>query len=248
MKYAKKLIAALLCGTMLLALCLSGCNRQETVDTENESHTASRTQGISYDVSLGSVTDYSVILPVMATESEKYAAEELISYVEQITGVTLAYAEDTDYTDSKVISVGRTTFLETSGEVADEAVLGSDGFVMKTKGNALLICGGEDRGTIYGVLDFLEYHLGVKFLTSDATYIPEAENALVYQCDRTEIPAFAYRVFLDADGFYNTDPQISVHHRFTSEYLKISEDMGGNIKWYQEHATHNALFWAQTER
>ena len=246
MMKTKKFIAALLCGTMLLSGCLSGCNQEETSDPAEVNH-ASRTQGISYDVSLGSVTEYSVMLPVMATESEKYAAGELISHVEQITGVTLAYTDDSTYTDAKVISVGRTAFLETSGEAADKTVLGSDGFVMKTKGSALLICGGEDRGTIYGVLDFLEYHLGVKFLTADDTYIPDKENALVYQCDRTEIPAFEYRLFLDADGFYNENPEINVHHRFTSEYLKIPEDMGGNMKWYQEHATHNALFWAQIE-
>lgn len=246
MMKTKKFIAALLCGTMLLSGCLTGCNQEETSDPAEAYHT-SRTQGISYDVSLGSVTEYSVMLPVMATESEKYAAKELISHVEQITGVTLAYTDDSAYTDAKVISIGRTAFLESSGEAADKTVLGSDGFIMKTKGNALLICGGEDRGTIYGVLDFLEYHLGVKFLTADYTYIPDAEKALVYQCDRTEIPAFEYRLFLDADSFYNENPEINVRHRFTSEYLRISEDMGGNMKWYQEHATHNALFWAQIE-
>ena len=71
---------------------------------------------------------------------------------------------------------------------------------------------------------------------------------MVYACDRTEIPAFHYRVYLDADAFYNRDPEFQVHHRFTSEYLKISEDMGGNMKWWQGYETHNALAWAQTEQ
>ncbi len=249
MKKINRILAFLLCAVMLFGS-LAGC-RQEQPEQQAQGEQngyASRTQGIDFDTVLGNVSEYSVIISTLATESEKYAAETLVDYVEQITDVKLPYVSDSDYADSKVISVGRTAFLESSGIVADAETLGSDGFILKTRGDALLICGGADRGTIYGVLDFLEYHLGVKFLTADDTYIPEASQALVYASDRTEIPAFDYRVFLDADAFYNNNSEINVHHRFTSEYLKLSEEMGGNIRWYQDHPTHNALFWAQTEK
>lgn len=254
MKKRNRFLALALCCTLLLSVCMTGCRQNSAQQGENEESinpnisAASRTQGIDFSAVLGNVAEYSVILSSLATESEKYAAQQLITYVEQITGVRMSYSADGEYTDSKVISVGRTDFLESAGVTADAVTLGTDGFVMKNKGNALLICGGSDRGTIYGVLDFLEYHLGVKFLTSDCTYIPDGEQAMVYACDRTEIPTFTYRVYLDADAFYNRDPEFQVHHRFTSEYLKISEDMGGNIKWWQDHPTHNALFWAQTEQ
>ena len=254
MKKRNRFLALALCCTLLLSVCMTGCRQNSAQQGENEESinpnisAASRTQGIDFSAVLGNVAEYSVILSSLATESEKYAAQQLITYVEQITGVRMSYAADGEYTDSKVISVGRTDFLESAGVTADAVTLGTDGFVMKNKGNALLICGGSDRGTIYGVLDFLEYHLGVKFLTADCTYIPDQEQAAVYACDRTEIPAFNYRVLLDADAFYNTDPEFQVHHRFTSEYLKISEDMGGNMKWWQGYETHNALAWAQAEQ
>ena len=255
MKKLNKLLALLLCGTIVLSVCMAGCRQDPAEQVAGNTEiinpnvsVASRTQGIDFSVVLGDVADYSVILASLATESEKYAAQQLITYVEQITGVVMPYAADGAYLDSKVISVGRTDFLESSGVTVDSKALGTDGFMMKNKGNALLICGGSDRGTIYGVLDFLEYHLGVKFLTSDCTYVPVGEQAVVYACDRTEIPAFQYRVVLDADSFYNTDPEFQVHHRFTSEYVYISENMGGNMKWWQDHPTHNALFWAQTEK
>lgn len=254
MKKRNRVLALALCCTLLLSVCMTGCRQDpaqqgETKESINPNvSAASQTQGIDFNVVLGNVADYSVILSSLATESEKYAAQQLITYAEQITGVRMPYAADGNYSDSKVISVGRTDFLESSGVTVDAGALGTDGFVIKNKGNALLICGGSDRGTIYGVLDFLEYHLGVKFLTSDYTYIPGGEQAVVYACDRTEIPAFHYRVYLDADAFYNRDPEFQVHHRFTSEYLKISEDMGGNMKWWQGYETHNALAWAQTEQ
>ena len=254
MRKINKFLALVLCCVLLLSLCVTGCGKEPAEQAGDQElinsnvSVTSRTQGIDFGVALGNVAEYSVVLSPLATESEKYAAQQLITYVEKITGVHMPYAADGEYTDSKVISVGRTVFLETSGVTADDRVLGTDGFVMKNVGNALLICGGSDRGTVYGVLDFLEYHLGVKFLTADCTYIPGEEQAVVYACDRTEIPAFNYRVLLDADAFYNANPEFQVHHRFTSEYLNISEDMGGNMKWWQGYETHNALAWAQVEK
>lgn len=255
MRKLNKLLALILCCALLLSLCMTGCGKKPTEQGTGDSEpvnpnvsATSRTQGIDFGEALGNVAEYSVIISTLATESEKYAAQQLITYVEQITGVAMPYAADGVYSDSKVISVGRTEFLESSGVTADAGTLGTDGFVMKNKSNALLICGGGDRGTIYGVLDFLEYHLGVKFLTADCTYIPQGEQAMVYACDRTEIPAFNYRVYLDADCFYNTNTEFQVHHRFTSEYLNISEEMGGNMKWWQGYETHNALAWAQAEQ
>ncbi|MBO5049007.1 MAG: DUF4838 domain-containing protein [Oscillospiraceae bacterium] len=253
MRKMNKILTFVLCCVLLLSVGMTACHQEKaekngrTEQINPNVSAASRTQGIDFDAVLGNVAEYSVILSPLATESEKYAAQQLITYVEQITGVAMPYAADGEYTDSKVISVGRTAFLESAEVTADASTLGTDGFVMKNKGSALLICGGSDRGTIYGVLDFLEYHLGVKFLTSDCTYVPRDAQAVVYACDRTEIPAFHYRVYLDADAFYNRDPEFQVHHRFTSEYLKISEDMGGNMKWWQGYETHNALAWAQTE-
>ncbi len=246
MKQFKRVLAFLLCAVTLLGM-VTGCKQTEQLRQEQTAY-ASPTQGIDYETVLGNVTDYSVLIPALATDSEKYSANMLVEYVEKITGVTLPYVSDNSYTDSRVISVGRTAFLESSGLTADSESLGLDGFIMKSKGNALLICGGSDRGTVYGVLDFLEYHLGVKFLTADYTYIPEAEQALVYASDRTEIPAFAYRVYLDPDAFYNENPEINLQHRFTSEYVKLTEEQGGNIKWFQDRPTHNSLFWAQVEK
>ncbi len=245
MKYIKIVLTFLLCAVMLLSV-LSGCGKTEQ---QPQAQTyVSQTEGIDFDTVLGNVREYTVVISTLATDSEKYAADTLISYVAQITGVTLPYGADTAYTDSKVISIGRTAFLESSEIAFDADALGSDGFIMKSKGNALLLCGGSDRGTIYSVLDFLEYHLGVKFLTADYTYIPETENALIYSSDRTQIPAFDYRVYLDADAFSNENPEFNLHHRFTSEYLKLSDEMGGNIKWFQDRPTHNSLYWAGIEK
>ncbi len=250
MKKLKKAVPIFLASLLAFSV-LTGCKgcKQETppiVEEEEEDifEHASTRQGIDYANPIANVSEYSVALSSLPTETEKYAAEQLVNYVKQITGKTLPYATDGNYVNQKIISIGRTRFLETSGIAADKATLGNDGFVMKTKDSALLICGGGDRGTLYGVYDFLEYCLDVKWLSSTDTYVPQNVEAKVYQADRTEVPAFDYRVYLDTPSFMNDNATFATTSRFTSEYLSIPDSMGGNIKWSQTYMTHNSLQWA----
>ncbi len=218
-------------------------------DNPNENYSSAlRTQGIDFGSSVGLVKDYAVVIPANATETEKYAAEQLVKYVLKVTGKTLNHLADGSAVSGKIISVGRTAALESSGLKVDKSELKSDGFIVKTKNESLYICGGEDRGTLYGVYDFLEYFLGVKFLTADVTYVPENPSASVFKADRTEIPAFDYRVYLDPSSFYNDSTELTTARRFTSEYLKIPESAGGNLKWYQGYDTHNALQWVKVTK
>lgn len=250
MKYLKKLTALILSAAAVLSVA-GGCKKDDNKPDDNGDKigiTASRTQGIDFSSTLGEAKDYFVVIPSAATETEKYAAEQLIKYVKAVTGTQISYRSDGAYSGGKVISVGRTEFMDTADISADETELGSDGFIVKNKNSAVFICGGEDRGTLYGVYDFLEYQLGVKWLTSDTTYIPDNANANVYQSDRMEIPAFEYRVYLDPASFDNDSTEFSTARRFTSEYLHIPDSAGGNLKWWQGYETHNSLQWAQVEK
>lgn len=242
----KKSISSIVLSLLLLITFLGGCapkNQPSGITPENETY-ASRTAGIDFSDEIGKVREYSVLISSSASETEMYAAERLIYYVEQVTGVILSYRADGSYANEKVISIGETDFLTSSGITVDVSELGNDGFVIKSNGDALLICGGSDRGTLYGVFDFIEYYLGVKFLTAEVTYIPQNAEAAVYRSDRTEIPAFEYRVYLDPSSFYNDSTEFTVARRFTSEYLNIPESAGGNLKWFQGYETHNSLYWA----
>ena len=207
-----------------------------------DGESVSRTQGIDFSSELGQFKDYSVVISSNATATEKYAAEQLVKYGEQVIGKRLPIVND-ELGGEAVISVGHTARLSGSGVAADAAELKNDGFVVKSKGKTLFLCGGGERGTLYAVYDFLEYFLGVKWLTADVTYIPENPTACVYKADRKEIPAFDYRIYLDPSTFYNDSTDFSTARRFTSEYLKIPENAGGNLKWYQGYDTHNSLQW-----
>jgi len=144
-----KIVAAILPLAVALTACVSCKKSTDPADTETK--TVSRTQGIDFDEELGNVADYSVLISGEATATETYAADQLVKYVQEVTGETIEYVTDKRFSDEKIISVGRTNFFETSGVEANETELGADGFIIKNKSASLLICGGDDRGTLYGV-------------------------------------------------------------------------------------------------
>lgn len=219
--------------------------QQESVDV------VSPTDGYDYTVELGKITDYKVVIPENATGAEQYAAEALSSYVKEITGKAMAYGSEYDsLTDTKAIVLGATRHWDSMGFTYTEEDLNGDGFVIKTVGDDVFVRGALDRGTIYGALDLVEYMLGVKFLTEDYTYIPADAEAKVCAVDKVSIPAFRYRAYLDDAIFANKNKDYAIRRRYTSDYLTLSEDLGGNIKMFRDfkyNNTHNSLEYINLE-
>ena len=54
--------------------------------------------------------------------------------------------------------------------------LEADGFVIMTDSMRLIIAGGNEKGTLYGVYTFLEKYLGCRLYSPDVKFIPELEN------------------------------------------------------------------------
>ena len=110
----------------------------------------------------------SIVVPVGSTSAE---AAELQKYVEKVSGAKLEIvAEDKLAT---VKSEGR-VFVGTclaAKRVVDLKKLQPEGFVIKTDGNDIFIVGRDATdagtpvaGTFYGVCEFLERYLGVRWL------------------------------------------------------------------------------------
>ncbi len=255
----RKRLFSLLGVMIMLTGALTGCKPNEDDSSSGLDNGASEetvevvspSEGYDYATELGKVTDYKVIISENATGAEKYAAETLIFYVKEVTGKTLAYGNENDsLTDTKVFVVGATRHWNTMEFPYTEEDLNGDGFVLKTVNDDIFIRGAIDRGTIYGALDVVEYMLGVKFLTEDYTYIPDNGQAKACAVDKVSIPAFRYRAYLDDTIFANKNKDYAIRRRYTSDYLTISEDLGGNIKMFRDfkyNNTHNSLEYINLE-
>ena len=173
-------------------------------------------------------TDYRIVVPEMPSEANSFAAEELSNYIYKSSSVRLEIEEDSgDYSKAdKVISIGETSMLEKFGPSVDYSKFNNDGFIIYTAGDAVMINGESDRGTLYGVYDFLEKFVGIRFLTQTSTYIPEKEEIYVHDLSIKEIPTFTMRSFLSKQIV--TDPLFGAHMRMSSVWAADMEEYGGS--------------------
>ncbi len=192
------------------------------------------------------VSDYKIVIGKEYSQTEYFAATEMQTFIEQSTGARLPVVLDTAVAydeNTKVISIGNTSFVSEVDSNVNYSTFNEDGFFLKSKGKSLFINGACDRGTLYGVYDYLEKYVGVKFLAKDCTYVPTLNKLDFLMLDETEIPAFAIRVFLTGSIF--SDSLFLARNRMhAQEHVTASEQYGGDIA--MNGFCHNTITFVPT--
>ncbi|HQM99811.1 MAG TPA: alpha-glucuronidase family glycosyl hydrolase, partial [Candidatus Hydrogenedentes bacterium] len=128
-----------------------------------------------------------------ASPSEKHAAEEFQYFFKACTGVTLPIQEVTGVTETPMILLGCGPVARELGVAPDKEALGEQGYYMKTVVPHLVIAGTPEAGTLYGVYDFLENRLGVRWYATDETKTPETDTLALPQEDGLRKPVIQWR-------------------------------------------------------
>ena len=108
------------------------------------------------------IEDWQIYVSAQAGPSEQYAAEEFQYWFEKAYGNRLTLT-NTKTRDGQ-IQIG---LVEESADVDQ-----SEAFQIEVAPDLVKITGQGVRGTLYGVYQFLEDGLGVRFLTADHTHVP----------------------------------------------------------------------------
>lgn len=237
-----KFLSLLLVLSMFLTM-LAACNNDLAVDgtpddgQQNEEIQPDDVQGEEvveepFDGTLklvvDGVSDYVIVRGENAYISEVTASTELQSYLKQITGVEIPIVTDETPAVAKEIVVGKTN-REAEGEF-DREELGDDGLVIKSDEHKLFLVGGEQRGTLYAVYEFLEAYLGCRFYTVDFELVPETKTITLETIEEDkQIPVFDYR---DAHWSVYSSENISVKRRLNSWTggNRVSEEFGGSFR------------------
>lgn len=135
------------------------------------------------DLTISAIQDWRITVSDDASASEKYAAEEFQNWFNQATGLTLPLvtAQDNANADNGQIAIGAL------------ATLGDENIQITVESGRVQIQGGLPRGVLYAVYQFLEELVGIRFLTAEHTYIPDA-SALKIPCGSyTYAPPFSFR-------------------------------------------------------
>lgn len=142
-------------------------------------------------------TRYQIVLAADATEPEQFAAEELVTYLEQVTGAALPVVAQA-VEGSPAIYLGWTSFAKAQGIALAE--LGEEEWVLRTVGDSLIITGGRPRGTLYGVYEFLEEVVGCHWLDPDTEIVPDRPTLEIDSLGIRAKPQFWQRWLMSGEG------------------------------------------------
>ncbi len=182
-------------------------------------------------------SEHVIVLADDASPSEKHAAAELQTFIEQISGAKLPVVGESEGSRKMIVIGG----CETQRDFAPDpniAAMGDEGFAIKTAGPHLVIAGGKLRGTMYGVYTFLEDILGCRWYTSTVSKIPRMRSIRFGALDITGKPDFEYREPYYTDAW---DPDWAARNKVNGHSPRLDETRGGKIAYNHFCHTFDAL-------
>jgi len=170
------------------------------------------------------VSEYSIVIPELASAEEIRAAEFLRDHLLKISDVELSVIFSDDWDSELGIFISKSPEIETG-----------DGFRLFNQGPALFIHGGQARGCIYGVAELLEKFLGVRYYSPHYVVIPEATSIVLPAIDISDASPNTYR---NVHGDFVKDPDYKDFNR-----LHSIDDMFGH--GYYVHTFHRLIPWQE---
>ena len=191
---------------------------------------------VEYTLFAEGKTDYAIVVGKDASESEKWAAQELQKYLKEVSGAEFPIQDEASASGDKVIVIGTNDrsaallHLDQTGRVL-APLSGDESFACRNVGPGIAIWGGRDRGTLYGVMSFLERELGVRFYTPKVTVAPHKDRLSFVCLNHSEKPGVRVR----NDFYYEAfDPIWAAHNRINGA-MTWREQPGGLEAYWAVH-------------
>ncbi len=152
---------------------------------------------VEYTLFDKSKTDYRIVIAKDASDSEQWAAKELQHWLKEISGADFPLADDSEEFSEQSILVGFTkhtqALLNKNGRTIPRPAVLDESFTYKNFGPTIAIWGGSQRGTLYGVMTFLEREFGCRWYTPRVTVIPKKETSHFHCLLHTDAPGIRVR-------------------------------------------------------
>lgn len=180
-------------------------------------------------------TSYVIAIGERTTETERFAASELASYLKRMSGASFTVTSDAP--GERAIVLRTDTALAT-------LLTSPDAYTIQARGDNLVLTGASDRAVLYAVYDLLT-RLGCRFLApaldfyAGASELVPSRRSLVYHGTRdvTERPAFAIRKLDVEEGLSHDAASLAriVDWMPKARYntLQVPLDYGGagRVRW-----------------
>lgn len=179
--------------------------------------------------------DYVTAIPDKPTPQERFAARDLVSNLEIITGKTLAIVREAKVGKRSALYIGKTKLAVKSG--INFKKLGLEGISIKTSGKNLILAGNK-RGVLYACYTLLEDYLGCRWYTPDCSTIPNKGTVKLSSINKTFIPKLEHR---STDYPHSRNQDWAVRNKINGNQPNIDEQRGNCIRYQGFVHTFNYL-------
>jgi hypothetical protein len=167
-----------------------------------------------------------IVIADDATEPERHAADELAGFLRQITGAKFEIQAPPSAGQSRLL-VGPGAAKLAAADFSTDG-LGSDGVVIRTVGDDLILAGDRPRGTLYAVYTFLEEQIGCRWWSSKASTIPIKPTLQISRLNVRYVPPLEYRESFWFDAF---DGDWAVRNKSNGNSERLDDNRGGKHKY-----------------
>ncbi len=175
-------------------------------------------------------TSYRIALDGKASESEQWAALELQYWLNEISGVyfPIQYL-DQPHVGSQIILGYNDTIKKITQETAPSDL--DESFRYYNSGADIFIYGGKQRGTMYGVMSFLENELGCRWYTPSVTLTPKRNEIKFRSYNHAESPGIRVRNDYYFEAF---DPIWAARNKMNGRLTYVDQP-GGVVAYWSVH-------------
>ena len=172
-------------------------------------------------------THYRIAVNADASESERWAAKELQHWLKEISGADFPVSAIGDLHAGPQIILGYHERIK--AETGAQAPADMDeSFVYFNSGADIFIYGGKQRGTMYGVMSFLENELGCRWYTPSVSVIPKKDELKFYAYRHGETPGIRVRNDFYFEAF---DPTWAARNKMNGRMGFVEQPGGVEAYW-----------------
>lgn len=175
---------------------------------------------------------YRIVIPSTATPDEVNAGNVLQDYLLQVSGAVLPVVPANMAKSRFEIVLGQNERIDELNTDINYNILGQDGFIIKTDSMRLIIAGGNEKGTLYGVYAFLEKYLGCRMYSPTVKVIPKMDRIVLAKIDDMQVPRIKFR---------DTHYRITWNREYTDWHKLDHNENGGRPDWGLWVHTFNQL-------
>ncbi len=180
----------------------------------------------------GGFSRYRIVLPSSPTQHETKASQVLQAYLLEISGAALPIVSTRDVRSRYEIVLGQNERLDELNLNINLNNLKEDGFIIRTDSARLIITGGNEKGTLYGVYTFLENYLDCRMYTSTVKVIPRKDKIVLGKINDTQVPVI---------GFRDTHYRVTWDEEYTNWHKLDHNANGERTDWGMWVHTFNEL-------